>query len=134
MTGPVVGQTDVVHERTPLAAGLDTAVVVTFVSIGRRTHDQDDAVAGLINTAAPFLIALAVAWLLWRVWRHPDSLASGYQVWLTTVAVGMLLRNLVFGDGTALSFIVVATAFLGTFLMGWRLIAQLILRRRRTAT
>ena len=37
-----------------------------------------------------------------------------------TVVVGMLLRRFVFDDGTQLSFILVATAFLTLFLLGWR--------------
>ena len=35
--------------RTPLAAGLDTFSVVLFVAIGRREHEQDSAIAGLIE-------------------------------------------------------------------------------------
>jgi hypothetical protein len=41
-----------------------------------------------------------------------------------TVAVGMLLRNLVFDRGTALPFIIVATCFTGALLVGWRLVAN----------
>jgi hypothetical protein len=33
------------------------------------------------------------------------------------------------GQGTALAFIVVSLLFLGLFLLGWRLIAQLAARR-----
>ena len=47
------------HPRTPLAAALDTAVVVAFVAIGRRNHDEDEAISGLVETAAPFLIDFA---------------------------------------------------------------------------
>jgi len=117
------------HPRTPSAAALDTAIVVAFVAIGRRNHDEGEALAGVAETAAPFLIALAVAWVVWRVWLHPDQLGTGVRVWATTVALGMLLRNLVFDDGTATSFVIVATAFLGIFLLGWRAVANLLRRR-----
>jgi membrane protein implicated in regulation of membrane protease activity len=48
---------------------------------------------------------------------------SGIAVWLSTVAVGMVLR-VVAGQGTAVSFIIVALCFLGLFLLGWRLLAR----------
>ena len=118
------------QQRTPLAVGIDTAIVVAFVAIGRRNHDESEAVSGLVGTAAPFLVALAVAWVVWRVWLAPEAVATGVRVWLTTVVLGMVLRNLVFDDGTAASFVVVATVFLGTFLVGWRAVAALLTRRR----
>ena len=121
------------HPRTPLAAALDTAVVVAFVAIGRRNHDEDEAISGLVETAAPFLIALAVAWAIWRVWLQPDSITTGVRVWLTTLGLGMVLRNLVFDDGTATSFVIVASVFLGTFLVGWRAVAAALGRRQLTS-
>ena len=118
------------HQRTPLAAGLDTATIVLFVAIGKREHEQDSAISGLIETAAPFLIALVIAWLALRVWNRPTDWRVGVGVWAIVVAAGMLLRHFVFDDGTATSFIVVATLFLGVFLIGWRVLLQLIDRRR----
>ena len=84
------------HPRTPIAAAFDAAVVVTFVAIGHRNHDEGEAIAGVAQTAAPFMIALAVAWIAWRVWARPTGVVTGVKVWLTTVALGMLLRNFVF--------------------------------------
>ena len=119
--------------RTPLAAGLDTFVVVLFVAIGRREHEQDSAIAGLIETAAPFLIALALAWLVLRVWKRPTEWRTGVGVWAIVVVAGMLLRNLVFDDGTATAFVIVATLFLALFIVGWRL-AFAAMDRRNTAS
>ena len=107
--------------RTPLATGLDTFAVVLFVAIGRREHEQDSAIAGLIETAAPFLIALALAWLVLRVWKRPTEWRTGVGVWAIVVVAGMLLRNLVFDDGTATAFVIVAALFLALFIVGWRL-------------
>jgi uncharacterized membrane protein required for colicin V production len=45
----------------------------------------------------------------------------------------MLLRNLLFDDGTATAFVIVATLFLGVFIVGWRL-AFAAIDRRRTVT
>jgi hypothetical protein len=117
-----------------MAAGLDTFTVVLFVAIGRREHERDSAIAGLISTAAPFLIALAIAWLVLRAWRHPTTVwPTGIGVWAVVVIVGMLLRNLLFDDGTATAFVIVATLFLGLFIVGWRL-AFAAIDRRRTVT
>ena len=46
------------------------------------------------------------------------------MIWLCTVTLGMILR-VVSGQGTAAAFIVVALAFLGLFLLGWRLLGRL---------
>jgi uncharacterized membrane protein (GlpM family) len=130
--GFATAETVAMDRRTPLAAGLDTFAVVLFVAIGRREHDRDTAIAGLVNTAAPFLIALALAWLVLRVWQRPTELRTGIGVWAIVLIAGMLLRNVVFGDGTATSFVIVATLFLGFFLVGWRA-AFAVIERRRTA-
>ena len=42
-----------------------------------------------------------------------------------TVVLGMLLRR-VLGEGTALSFVVVATTVLAVLLLGWRLVARAV--------
>jgi hypothetical protein len=115
--------------RLPLALGLDTFSVVFFVAVGRREHDRDSAIAGLIDTAAPFVIALAIAWLVLRAWRRPTDWRIGIGVWAITLLAGMMLRNAVFDDGTATSFVIVAAAFLALFLIGWRLVFGLLERR-----
>lgn len=128
------------HQRTPLAAGLDTASIVLFVAIGKREHDQDSAVRALIETAAPFLIALAIAWLVLQVWKQPTAWRTGVGVWAIVVAGGMLLRHFVFDDGTALSFVIVAACFLALTIIGWRLAMTLFggsatpLRRGRSSS
>lgn len=115
--------------RTPLAAGLDTASVVLFVAIGKREHDQDTATSELVSTAAPFVLGLLVAWLVLRVWRRPTRWTTGVLVWPVTLVVGMVLRKAVFGDGTAPSFVLVATGFLGLLFVGWRVLYGLYDRR-----
>lgn len=118
------------NRRTLLAAALDVASILVFVAIGRREHDEGSAIGGIIATAAPFLIGLGVAWIAVRAWRRrADSILLGIVIWPTTVLVGMVVRNLVFGDGTAPSFVVVATLFTGMCLVGWRAVARSINRR-----
>jgi hypothetical protein len=124
-------ETGRMDRRVPLALGIDVFSVTLFVAVGRREHDRDPGIAGLIETAAPFLVALAVAWLVLRVWRRPTDWRIGVGICAITVAAGMLLRNLVFGDGTATSFVIVTTLFLALFLVGWRLAYALVERRSR---
>jgi hypothetical protein len=106
--------------------GFDAVAVVAFVMIGRSSHDEEATLAGAAGTAAPFLIALAAAWLAVRAWQQPISWTTGLVVWAVTAAGGMLLRRFVFGDSTAASFVVVGTLFLGGFLIGWRALAAWI--------
>ena len=104
-----------------IAAGLDSVAIVLFAALGRREHGESGALVDVLATAAPFLIGLGVAWLVVRAWRRPLSVYVGLAIWPITILVGMVVRNLVFDRGTATSFVVVATAFVGVCLVGWRI-------------
>jgi len=119
--------------RTLLAAVLDVCGVLVFVVIGRASHAEANALAGLAVTAWPFLAALAVGWLVTRAWRRPTAvLPTGVGVWLVTVGLGMVLRVLA-GQGTALTFIMVSLVFLGLVLPGRRALARVVPSVRRAA-
>ena len=109
---------------------LDAACVVLFVVAGRDSHDEDGGIGDVLTIAAPFLIGLGVAWLASpRLRRRPTSLGAGVDAWVSAVAIGMLLRRVVWDRGTALSFIVVTTVVLGFLLLGWRAISSFTSRR-----
>ena len=113
-----------------LAVILDCCCVLVFVIIGRVDHVKGESLAGIASTAWPFLAGLAGGWLAARVWRQPfRPWPAGVGAWLGAVALGMLFR-VVSGQGTAPAFIGVALAFLGLFLLGWRLVRLAVLRRR----
>jgi hypothetical protein len=117
--------------RVLRAAAFDVVAVIVFVAAGRRSHDEGgNALVETAKVAAPFLLALGVAWLVLRAWRRPEALRTGAGVWVVTVALGMLLRRTVFDRGTAASFVIVATLVTGALLLGWRA-AQLVVARRR---
>ncbi|WP_280370815.1 DUF3054 domain-containing protein [Nocardia wallacei] len=111
---------------------VDLLLVIVFCAIGRRSHDEA-VLTGLLRTLWPFGAGLIVGWLL-AAWftarpgiadapRRFDPLPlwpTGVVVWLSTLVVGMLLR-VVSGQGTAVSFIIVAATVLALFLLGWRL-------------
>lgn len=121
------------ERRLPLAVGLDAFVVVLFVAIGRRNHEEGSALSDVLETGAPFLIGLALAWLVVRAWRRPTAILTGVMVWPITVLVGMIVRRLLFDRGTATAFVVVATIFLGVFLVGWRAGWKAIAARRQSS-
>lgn len=125
----------------PVTGAIDAVAVTVFVLIGRASHRHGYEPLGLIQALWPFLAGAAVGWSIVYVYSHvrssdwfghdfrPDRVApAGVSIWFCTVAVGMILRYL-FHEGTAFSFIVVATVTLGAFLLGWRAVAGFILRR-----
>lgn len=110
-----------------LAGAADIVCVLVFTALGRRSHAEGVTVAGVAETAWPFLAGTLIGWLLSRGWRRPGSLTpTGLTVWVCTVVVGMVLRRLT-GAGTAWSFVLVATLVTGILLLGWR--AALAIRR-----
>ena len=111
-------------KRLAISAIADVAVIVVFVAIGREEHNSGSNIVGLLETAAPFLIALAIGWLATRAWHNPTGVGRGLGIWLVTISAGMNLRHNVFDDGTATAFIIVASAFTLAGLVGWRVVAE----------
>jgi len=102
----------------------DVCCVLVFVVIGRASHGEAASIAGLARTLWPFLAGLAAGLLMTRAWRRPAAIIpTGVGVWLATVGIGMLLR-VVCGQGTTFVFTLVALAFLGLFMLGWRAAAR----------
>ena len=111
-----------------LAAIVDAVLVGTFVLIGRASHNEGPL--GTLVTLWPFLAGLAIGWTGARAWRTPFRLRwTGLTIWAATVIVGMLLRGMS-GQGVHLGFVIVTTVVLAIFLLGWRGIAQFVLRRK----
>ncbi|RAU91907.1 DUF3054 domain-containing protein [Mycobacterium colombiense] len=116
--------------QRPAWLAVDVIGVLVFCAVGRRSHDEGLNITGIAVTAWPFLTGTVVGWLVSRAWRRPTAVApTGVVVWLSTVAVGMLLRKAT-SAGVAASFVVVATTVTALLLVGWRVAAGLALRRR----
>jgi hypothetical protein len=115
-----------------VAAALDALLVLVFAAVGRASHgghlplagEEGNPVLGVLATAWPFVIGLAAGWTLVRALSHrwPLEVGPGVTVLVATVVVGMALRAGT-GQGTAPSFVLVATVVLGALLVGWRALA-----------
>lgn len=110
----------------------DLVAVGLFVVMGRRTHQEGMTLAGILATAAPFATALATGWLAALRWNSV-SVRGGVVVAAVTIAGGILLRRFVAADGTAAPFVVVASLFLLSTMLGWRFLAGWSSRRRSLA-
>ncbi|MFK5635485.1 MULTISPECIES: DUF3054 domain-containing protein [unclassified Ornithinimicrobium] len=113
---------------------LDLLVVLVFAAAGRRSHDLDGSVLGVLQTAWPFVVGLVVGWT--AVGRQPAERRvwwlDGAVITVTTLVMGMLLR-LMSGEGAALPFVLVATTVLALGLVGWRAVHAFV-RDRRSGT
>ncbi len=120
--------------RPAVALLLDVVLVVVFAAIGRASHEESNPLVGALLTAWPFLVGTAVGWVVVRTLRRgwPISVGPGVTVWFATVVIGMVLRRAT-GQGTALSFVVVASLVLAAFLLGWRGLGGYAARRAARA-
>ena len=121
--------------RTPAGfaatVGIDLLAVIVFVLIGRASHGE--GILGLLVTLWPFAVGLLVGHVLALVLGQRETRSvrwAGVVVCVSTVVVGMVLRA-VSGQGVQLSFVIVTVLVLAALLLGWRLVAWLIARRRR---
>ncbi len=102
----------------------DLLVVVFFVVVGTRNHDDNTGLAASIGVMLPFLIGTLIAWAPLKL--EPDAISNrmATRVWIATIVVGVLLRRFAWDRSTAGTFVVVATAFLFACFFGWRAIAR----------
>jgi hypothetical protein len=114
--------------RALIALFTDVVCVIVFCTIGRRSHAEGLTVAGIAQTAWPFLAGTGVGWLLIGGWRRPFTvIPTGVVVWVCTVAAGMVLRK-VTSAGVSTSFVLVASLSTAVLLLGWRAAAALFRR------
>ena len=113
------------------ATAFDVVCVLALVAIGTRNHDTDSGVGGVLFVGLPFWIALLASRVVSSTRTTPTSTSAATTSWVTTVVIGMTLRNLVFDRGTAVPFVIVAALFLFATMFGWRAVAR---RSTQTAT
>ena len=119
------------RRSSAFAAIADVVAVLVFCAVGRRSHAEGITVAGVAETAWPFLAGTTLGWLLSRGWRRPTRVVpTGIAVWVCTVVVGMLLRKAT-SAGIAPSFVVVASVVTAVLLLGWRAAVAVIQKTAR---
>ncbi len=115
---------------------LDVIAVCLFVAVGRINHAEGFSAAGYGHALWPFLVGLAVGWLLTAAvsavrtsaWT-PQRPWVGMVCVVTVVGVGMALRW-ASGQGVAVAFVIVATVSNILLLIGWRLVVLAAARGR----
>lgn len=113
---------------------VDAMLIVVFAMIGISSHEGALDLSSIARVAIPFLIP----YLLLAGGIKPTRLIHnifpmGVILWLSTVVLGPILRAALFGDTSALPFILVTAGVLAVFLIGRRIISTLVSRRNRTA-
>jgi len=108
----------------------DLLVLVVFVALGRRSHDEGSGLAGFLRVWWPFAVALVVATVASGTWRAPLEWRRAIVAWLVTVALGMTLRIAVQGRELKPTFVIVTTVFVGAGMLGWRAVVRKLAARR----
>ena len=116
--------------RPWVAFAADLAVLVVFVALGRRSHDEGSGIEGFLRVWWPFAVGLVVATIASGTWRAPLEWRRAIVAWLVTVALGMVLRIAVQGRDFKPSFVIVTTVFVGAGMLGWRAVVRKIAARR----
>jgi hypothetical protein len=105
-------------------------VLVVFVLVGRRSHQEDAGLAGFFRVWWPFVAALVVAWVVTGLWRAPLAWPRAVLAWLVTVGLGMVLRIVAEDREFKVAFTIVTLLFVGAGMLGWRA----VIRWRRSRT
>ena len=104
----------------------DLLIALVFVSIGLVQHGTPLTMQNVSWVAWPFAVGVLLGHLAIRAWRAPFALwPQGVFVWAITIAAAMMLRTLL-GEGTDLSFVLVAAGVTGVLMLGWRGVAKLV--------
>lgn len=119
------------YTRSPLFQFLlDVVLVLVFAASGRASHESGLGVLDVLGTAAPFLAALLIGWLIVKLTGRRGSAAwpAGVLLYAVTLTSGLALRIL-FGATAALPFVLVTAGVLAVFL----LLPRLLLHSRKAA-
>jgi hypothetical protein len=121
-----------INARAILLVG-DTLSLVLWVVVGLRSHQMtDNVLLQVVRVSAPFLIG----WFAMAYWTgayrtdegRTRFLARSAATWAGAVAIGLLLRATLFGEGFVPTFALVTLIVTAVFTLGWRTAAAWVLR------
>jgi len=105
-----------------VAAAADAVCLAVFVILGRESHDITSGITWYLTVLWPFLGGWFVAALASRLYASwPSQWVRVAATWGIGVALALILRAVVTGRDTPIAFIIVAYAFVGVAVFGWRL-------------
>jgi hypothetical protein len=122
----------------PLAAVIiDQVLIIVFIYVGLVSHQEMtpdailrwDGIFLLFGKAFPFMLAGFVAWAGLILRQYFKIMVSGLIVWASVVVLGLLFR-VMNAQSVEPTFILTTALFTGILLMGWRLIAAVVMRFR----
>jgi hypothetical protein len=120
-----------------LAAG-DMIALLLFVFIGQADHQTvsaENPIGGLLLGSAPFVGAWLVTAFLLGAYRADvltprAMLTRSLSAWFIALPVGVVLRALLLERAVIpTAFVLVAFAFGGLFVIGWRMIFVFLIHR-----
>ncbi|MCT1683974.1 DUF3054 domain-containing protein [Corynebacterium appendicis] len=116
---------------SPVAIALDTLSIAVFALLARIAHQTEEMplnLTGWLSTLWPFLVGVALAWVIVTLARKGEGKGNGVFIWLITVATGLIIWGIRNQQLPHWSFIVVASVMSALLMLGWRGIARLIKR------
>jgi hypothetical protein len=120
----------------------DILALLLFVLIGQADHQTvsaENPLSGLLLAGAPFVVAwLVTAFVVGAycadVFTPRVMLSRSLTAWLIALPIGIVLRALLLGRAVIpTAFILVAFAFGGLFVIGWRMMFVFLLQWRKRA-
>lgn len=116
----------------------DVLAIAVFALLARIAHQTEEMplnFVGWLSTLWPFVIGVivAAAVLAAAKWAGERLWPSGVVAWVITVVVGLVIWGIRNAAVPHWSFIIVATVMSGILMLGWRVIARVVLRRRVAA-
>lgn len=113
------------------AIAMDTLAIAVFALLARIAHQTDEMplnLTGWLSTLWPFLVGVALAWVIVTFAGKAEGARSGVLIWLITVATGLTIWGMKNQQLPHWSFIVVASVMSALLMLGWRGVARLIKR------
>lgn len=108
---------------------LDVLAIALFALLARMAHQSEDMPLnfnGWLSTLWPFLIGVALSWVLILVlkWEGRLLVPAGVSAWVITVLTGLVIWSIRNEGIPHWSFIMVATIMSGVLMLGWRGVAK----------